>query len=146
MSLEIEHKFLVKDNSYKSLASHSVHIFQGYLCKEPERTVRVRIKDDKGFLTIKGKNAGAVRAEFEYEIRLDDAEKLLGMCLPPILEKIRHIVPFEGHIWEVDEFLGNKAGLVTAEIELKSADEEYVLPNFVGENVTGNPKYYNSNL
>ncbi|MDE5998358.1 MAG: CYTH domain-containing protein [Muribaculaceae bacterium] len=146
MSLEIEHKFLVKDNSYKSLFSYSVHISQGYLCKEPERTVRVRIKDDKGFLTIKGKNSGAVRAEFEYEISLEDAKKLLSMCVPPILEKIRYIVPFEGHIWEVDEFLGNKVGLVTAEIELKSDDEEYLLPNFVGENVTDNPNYYNSNL
>lgn len=146
MSLEIEHKFLVKGNSYKSLSSHTVRISQGYLCRDPERTVRVRIKDDKGFLTIKGKNIGAVRAEFEYEIIYGDAEKLLSMCVPPILEKIRYIVPFEGHIWEVDEFLGDKAGLVTAEIELRSDDEEYLLPNFVGENVTGNPNYYNSNL
>ncbi len=146
MSLEIEHKYLVKNDSYKNHSSHSFRISQGYLSREPERTVRVRIKDNKGFLTIKGKNIGATRAEFEYEIRLEDAEKLLSMCVPPILEKIRYIVPFEGHIWEVDEFLGNKAGLVTAEIELKSTDEEYILPNFVGENVTGNPKYYNSNL
>ncbi|MDE6480780.1 MAG: CYTH domain-containing protein [Muribaculaceae bacterium] len=146
MALEIEHKYLVKNDSYKDLAIDSVLISQGYLCREPERTVRIRIKGEKGYITVKGKNSGAVRTEFEYEIGLDDAKIMLSLCVPPVLEKIRHIVPFEGHIWEVDEFLGCRTGLVTAEIELESPDEWYAVPSFVGENVTGNPDYYNSNL
>lgn len=146
MALEIEHKYLVKNDSYRNIAVDSVLISQGYLCRESERTVRVRIKGEKGYITVKGKNTGAVRMEFEYEIHLDDAKKMLSLCVPPILEKIRYIVPFEGHTWEVDEFLGSRSGLVTAEIELKSADECYAVPSFIGENVTGNPTYYNSNL
>lgn len=146
MALEIEYKYLVKNDSYRQLASESVSIFQGYLSRDQERTVRVRIKGDKGFLTVKGKSSGAVRCEFEYEISIEDASKMLGMCIPPIIEKIRYLVPYEGHIWEVDEFLGHKSGLVTAEIELLSADEQYLLPPFVGENVTCNPAYFNSNL
>ncbi len=146
MAFEIEHKYLVKNDSFKELASSFSHILQGYLCKEPERTVRVRIKDKKGFLTVKGKNIGSIREEFEYEVPYADAEKMLKMCLPPILDKTRYVVPFEGHLWEVDEFGGVRQGLVTAEIELSSKEEEYVIPGFVGENVTGNPLYYNSNL
>lgn len=146
MAIEIEHKYLVKNDNYKEISTASFHIMQGYLSREPERTVRVRIKDDKGFLTIKGKNKGASRAEFEYEIPLEDALSMLDMCLPPILEKVRYIVPFDGHIWEVDEFFGDRSGLVTAEIELKSDDEDYGHPDFIGENVTGDSRYYNSNL
>lgn len=146
MAIEIEHKYLVKNDNYKEISTASFHIRQGYLSREPERTVRVRIKDDKGFLTIKGKNKGASRAEFEYEIPLEDALSMLDMCLPPILEKVRYIVPFDGHIWEVDEFFGDRSGLVIAEIELKSDDEDYGHPDFIGENVTGDARYYNSNL
>lgn len=146
MALEIEHKFLVRNESYRQLATASHSISQGYLCRQPERTVRVRLKDDRGFLTVKGRNEGASRVEFEYEISREDAEKMLGMCEPPLLSKTRYIVPFEGHIWEVDEFSGSRAGLVTAEIELKSEDEAYSVPDFIGEDVTGNPLYYNSNL
>lgn len=146
MGIEIEHKFLVKNDSFRSMAISSLHIRQGYLCREPERTVRVRIKGDKGYLTVKGKNHGASRTEFEYEINLEDAEKMLGMCVPPLLEKTRYIVPFEGHTWEVDEFAGNLAGLITAEIEMASEDEYYSIPDFIGEDITGNPSYYNSNL
>lgn len=146
MALEIEHKYLVKNDSYRTLASSSVCISQGYLCREPERTVRVRVKGDRGYLTVKGKNEGATRQEFEYEISSEDAVNILAMCVPPILEKTRYIVPFEGHIWEVDEFHGRRKGLVTAEIELASEDEEYSIPGFVGENVTGNSAYFNSNL
>lgn len=146
MAIEIEHKYLVKNDNYKEISTASFHIMQGYLSREPERTVRVRIKDDKGFLTIKGKNKGASRAEFEYEIPLEDALSMLDMCLPPILEKVRYIVPFDGHIWEVDEFFGDRSGLVTAEIELKSDDEDYGHPDFIGENVTGDSRFYNSNL
>ena len=146
MALEIEHKYLVRNDGFRNLATDSIHISQGYLCREPERTVRVRIKGEKGFLTIKGKNSGAVRSEFEYEIKLDDARKMLAMCVPPILEKIRYIVPFDGHTWEVDEFLGHLTGLVTAEIELATPDESYQIPDFVGKDVTGDAAYYNSNL
>ncbi len=146
MALEIEHKYLVKNDSYRQWAVASYQISQGYLCKHPERTVRVRIKGDKGYLTVKGKNHGASRCEYEYEISRADAENMLSICLSPILEKIRYIIPYEGHIWEVDEFAGHRAGLVTAEIELGSEDETYVKPDFIGENVTGDPAYYNSNL
>ena len=146
MALEIEHKYLVKNDSFKRLATSHSLILQGYLCREPERTVRVRIKGDKGFLTVKGRNNGASRAEFEYEICRDDAAAMLEMCIPPILEKTRYIVPFSGHIWEVDEFHGVRTGLVTAEIELASEDEKYEKPEFLGQDVTGDPAYYNSNL
>lgn len=146
MGVEIEHKYLVKNDNFKALATSCVHIKQGYLSKEPERTVRVRIRDDKGYLTVKGKNHGAVRSEFEYEIPVDDACALLSLCLQPILEKTRYIVPFDGHTWEVDEFYGGHAGLVTAEIELKSQFDQYSIPDFIGQNVTGIPQYYNSNL
>lgn len=146
MALEIEHKYLVKNDSFKLLSTSSFTISQGYLCRDPERTVRIRIKGDKGYITIKGKNSGAVRAEFEYEIGFQDAEQLLAMCQPPIISKTRYIVPFEGNIWEVDEFYGSLKGLITAEIELSSPDESYGIPDFVGINVTGNPEYYNSNL
>lgn len=146
MALEIEHKYLVKNDNYKALATESVLIRQGYLSRVPERTVRVRIKGDRGFLTVKGKNDGAVRAEFEYEVPLEDACRMLSLCVPPLLEKVRHLVPYAGHLWEVDEFLGAKAGLVTAEIELREESEPYEKPDFIGENVTGRPEYYNSNL
>ncbi|MDE6741513.1 MAG: CYTH domain-containing protein [Muribaculaceae bacterium] len=146
MALEIEHKYLVKNNSYRESASTSYKILQGYLSKDPDRTVRVRIMGDKGFLTIKGKNSGASRLEFEYEISQEDARQMLALCEQPILEKTRFIVPFESHLWEVDEFGGHRRGLVTAEIELQSEDESYVKPSFVGEDVTGDPSYYNSNL
>lgn len=146
MSLEIEHKYLVKNDKYREMSVKSIHMIQGYICRIPERTVRIRIKDDKAFLTIKGKNYGAVRKEFEYEIPLADAKDLIMMCQPPLIEKIRHIVPFNSHTWEVDEFMGSRKGLVTAEIELEYDNEIYDIPDFIGENVTGNPTYYNSNL
>lgn len=146
MATEIEHKFLVKNDSYKEMSISSWKIRQGYLCRDAERTVRVRIKDDRGFLTVKGVTQGASRSEFEYEVDLHDAELMLDMCLPPILEKTRYLVPYEGHVWEVDVFEGHRAGLVTAEIELKTESEKYTLPGFVGKDVTGVLEYYNSNL
>lgn len=146
MALEIEHKYLVKNDSYKALATSFSRISQGYLCREPKRTVRVRIRDNEGYLTIKGKNSGSVREEYEYRIPYEDAKRMMSMCEPPVIEKTRYIVPFAGHIWEIDEFAGDRCGLVTAEVELSSGDEEYLIPDFVGENVTGNPSYYNSNL
>lgn len=146
MGVEIEHKFLVNDDSYRSMQSAEHRISQGYLSKDPERVVRIRTLDNKGYLTVKGRNEGNKRLEFEYEIPLFEARRLLTLCLPPIIEKIRHIVFFEGHKWEIDEYLGSLAPLVTAEIELSSSDEEYALAPFVGRNVTGDPRYYNSNL
>lgn len=146
MALEIEHKYLVKNDSYKALATSCSRISQGYLCRQPERTVRIRIRDDKGYLTVKGKNTGSVREEFEYQIPYEDAERMMALCVPPVIEKTRYIVPFGGHTWEIDEFAGDRTGLVTAEVELSSSSEKYVIPDFIGEDVTGNPAYYNSNL
>lgn len=146
MAFEIEHKYLVKNDNFKTLATESFLIRQGYLSKVAERTVRVRIKGNRGYLTVKGKSDGAVRREFEYEIPYEDAKQMLSLCLSPILEKIRYNVEYDGHLWEVDEFLGAREGLVTAEIELLDEKESYTIPSFVGDNVTGNPEYYNSNL
>lgn len=146
MSLEIEHKYLVKDDSYREAALASYIIKQAYLCREPERTVRVRIKGNKGFLTVKGKNSGDTRLEFEYEIPFADALSMIGLCSGRVIEKIRYIVDFQGFRWEVDEFKGELDGLTLAEIELESSNHNYPLPPFVGKDVTGNPEYYNSNL
>ncbi|MBD5194142.1 MAG: CYTH domain-containing protein [Bacteroidales bacterium] len=146
MAVEIERKFLVNSHDYRNMASACHTIVQGYLSKEPERTVRIRIKDDKGFITVKGKTIGCKRLEFEYEIPLDDAKDMLKLCLSPILEKKRYIVNYCGFKWEIDEFEGYLAPLVMAEVELPDESLPLQLPAFIGEEVTGNPKYYNSNL
>lgn len=146
MSVEIEHKYLVKNDNYRAMAESHEDIRQGYLCREPDRTVRVRIRGGRGYVTVKGRNSGSSRLEFEYQVPLPDAEAMLSLCPPPVLEKTRWLVPFESHVWEVDEFHGDREGLVTAEIELASEGERYAIPGFVGEDVTGNPAYYNSNL
>ena len=146
MGKEIEHKYLVEGDSYKGIASRSLYIVQGYLCREPERTVRVRTKGEKGYITVKGITTGCVREEFEYEVPVNDAREMLRLCVPPLLEKTRWIVPFDGFEWEVDEFHGSLSGLVTAEIELPSSDTPYSEPAFLGRDVTGDPRYSNSNL
>lgn len=146
MAKEIEHKYLVVSNEYISMSSASYEISQGYLNKDPERTVRVRIKGDKGYLTIKGKTIGDTRAEYEYEIPVEDARAMLELALPGVITKHRYIVPYKGYTWEVDKFTGRLEGLVTAEIELTESQHDYPLPPFVGEEVTDNPAYYNSNL
>ena len=130
MALEIERKFLVISDEYKRMAHTSVEIEQGYLCREPERTVRIRIKGSKGFITVKGLTRLAVREEYEYEIPLDDARRMLLLCQGPTLSKRRWLVDFEGHTW----------------VELHSAEEPVSLPSFVGEEVTGRSEYYNSML
>jgi len=145
MALEIERKYLVSNDSYKPMATIAIDIWQGYLSTAPEATVRLRIADDKAFITIKGKNVGATRSEWEYEIPLADAIPMKPLCKAK-LEKKRFIVPFKGHRWEVDQFNGHNSGLVLAEIELKCEDEPFAIPPFIGEEVTGDPKYYNSNL
>lgn len=112
MALEIERKFIVNDDSFRQIAYKSISIRQGYLSRIPERTIRVRTIDDKGFLTIKGKNIGIVRNEFEYEIPLADALEILTMCVPPILEKTRYLIKYDNLTWEVDEFHGARQGLI----------------------------------
>ena len=146
MNVEIEHKYLVVDASYKDLALSKHYIKQGYLSRTPERTIRVRIYDDLGFVTIKSKNVGDTRREFEYEIPKSDAEQLIAMCEKPVIEKNRYLVSYVDHTWEVDEFLGDLSGITIAEIELKNSTENYAKPSFVGENVTGKLEYYNSNI
>lgn len=146
MAKEVERKYLVIDDSYKKIATNSYEITQGYLCRVPESTVRVRIKGHRAFLTVKGKTSGCVRDEWEYEIPLSDAREMLKLSSGGVLEKTRHIVNHEGKIWEIDEFHGRLAGLTVAEIELESPDEEFAIPPFAGKEVTGDPAYYNSNL
>lgn len=146
MGLEIERKFLVTGTAWKALAA-GVLTRQGYLSSAAERTVRVRIAGDHGFLTVKGKSRGLTRAEFEYAIPVEDAAAMLdGLCEKPLIEKTRYRVPFGAHTWEVDEFHGANAGLVVAEVELASADEEPALPPWVGREVSRDARYFNANL
>ncbi|MCQ2259034.1 MAG: CYTH domain-containing protein [Bacteroidaceae bacterium] len=147
-SLEIERKFLVKDDSYKSLSYNCTHIEQGYFATEPGKTVRVRIRDEKAYLTIKGpaKDNGLSRYEFETEISLDDAHELMKLCMPGRVNKNRYLVKNGKHVVEVDEFFEENEGLVIAEIELNSEDEAYEKPDFLGDEVTGDSRYYNKFL
>lgn len=148
MAQEIERKFLVKDDSYKALAYHSSRIAQGYICSMRGRTVRVRIRDDKGYLTIKGPSdaSGLGRYEWEKEIPLHEAHELMKLCEPGMIDKTRYLVRSGKHIFEVDEFYGENEGLTLAEVELSSADEAYEKPDFIDKEVTGDVKYYNSFL
>ena len=148
MSQEIERKFLVKDDSYKALAYHSSRIAQGYICSMRGRTVRVRIRDYQGYLTIKGPSdaSGLGRYEWEKEIPLHEAQELMKLCEPGMIDKTRYLVRSGNHVFEVDEFYGENEGLTVAEVELSSADEAYEKPAFIGEEVTGDVKYYNSFL
>lgn len=147
MAKEIERKFLVKEKSFAKMANRVLHIRQAYLSDRPEATVRVRITDDKAFLTIKGINHGCMRDEWEYEIPVADAvemtERLVGGFA---IDKTRYNVPFDGFIWEIDEFHGRHEGLILAEVELPAVDSNPALPPFIGEEVTGDPAYYNSTL
>lgn len=146
MAYEIEHKYLVINDSYKALATGKVDIKQGYLNRNPDRTVRVRTMGEKGFLTVKSRNHGEKRLEFEYEIPVEDARTILTLAQPGIVEKTRYLVPFGGLLWEVDEFHGSLNGVTVAEVELPDTGVHYEKPPFVGEDITGNPAYYNSNL
>lgn len=145
MALEIERKYLVEDSSYRTMASGSTHIMQGYLTTELRATVRVRLRGARAYLTIKGANLGSVRNEWEYEIPPEDARQLLASCATgSVIDKERFEVHYGGHVWEVDEFHGHYEGLVVAEVELSRVDEAVELPPFVGREVTGNTRYYNS--
>lgn len=148
MGKEIERKFKVIGTAYKTESISSAIYKQGYLSVDKERTVRVRVVGDKAFLTIKGQNCGIVRNEFEYEIPVADAEIMLNEnCLQPVIEKVRHIcIASDGHKWEIDEFAGENAGLVVAEVELGSQYERVELPEWCGEEVSDDVRYYNSNL
>ncbi len=145
MAVEIERKFLVVSDAWRD-GPAGVRMAQGYLSRETGRTVRVRIAGEKGFLTIKGPVSGISRAEFEYEVPVDEARELLAMCPRPWIDKIRHERWHGGRCWEVDEFLGDNAGLVVAEIELDDAAAEFALPAWVGREVSDDARYFNSRL
>jgi adenylate cyclase len=145
MGIEIERKFLVKGDDWRDLATGTLYR-QGYLARNVNRTVRVRIAGDRGFLTIKGKTEGIARSEFEYPIPVEDATQLLELCDRPLIEKYRHKIPIGNLIWEVDEFLGENQGLILAEVELQDAEQAIDLPEWIGEDVSGDPRYYNARL
>ena len=148
MAQEIERKFLVLDDSYKHEAFTSYHIRQGYICSERGRTVRIRIRDEQAFITIKGPSldGGLSRYEFEQEIPLDDANMLMTLCEPGIIDKTRWLVKSGDHTFEVDEFHGDNDGLVMAEVELRTPTDAPKMPDFIGKEVTGDRRYYNSQL
>jgi len=150
MAQEIERKFLVEGQDFKQQAYACSHIQQGYIGTKPGRTVRIRIRDDKAYLTIKGPagEAGLSRYEFETEIAVSDALDLLKLCEPGLIDKHRYLVKCSDgrHTWEVDEFHGDNDGLVMAEVELESEDDTFDKPDFIGQEVTGDRRYYNGHL
>lgn len=147
MATEIERKFLV-EGDFLSEATSKTRIVQGYICSEKGRTVRVRIRDDKGYLTVKGaaSSSGLSRYEFEREVPLEDAEQMLRLCEQESINKERYLVPYKGHTWEVDVFHGHNEGLILAEIELSRENEPFERPSWLGKEVTGDRRYYNSVL
>lgn len=146
MALEIERKYLVDLEKLGTL-ENGTRIKQGYLSTNKEAVVRVRVKNDKAYLTIKGSNIGVTRLEFEYEIPLIEANEMLDkLCQKPVIDKTRYLIDYENHTWEVDVFYGDNEGLVVVEVELSSEDETIILPSWVKEEVTSDARYYNSNL
>ena len=147
MAQEIEKKFLVA-GEFKESAKKATRITQGYLSSVPERTVRVRVKGEKGYITVKGigNDSGASRFEWEKEIPVEDVRDLLKICEPGVIDKTRYLVDCDGHTFEVDEFYGDNEGLVVAEVELSDETEAFTRPSWLGEEVTGDKKYYNSML
>jgi len=147
-NLEIERKFLVKSSAFKTEAFKNTKIVQGFLSTNKKRTVRVRLKGEQGFLTIKGASSknGLSRFEWEKEISKTEAEDLLKLCKKGIIDKIRYEIKVENHIFEVDEFFGENEGLIVAEVELQAEEEAFTKPDWLGKEVTGNIKYYNSQL
>ncbi|MDY0191199.1 MAG: CYTH domain-containing protein [Desulfuromonas sp.] len=147
MAIEIERKFLLANDNWRHHALNRSYYKQGYLSTVAQRTVRVRIADKSAWLTVKGKNSGAVRSEFEYTIPRTDAEQMLAqLCEQPLIEKWRHQIHHHGHLWEIDEFCGVNTGLIVAEIELKHQDEQFDRPDWLGAEVTDDPRYFNANL
>lgn len=145
MGVEIERKFLLAGDSWRALG-HPLLLRQGYLSSDPARVVRVRVAGDQAFITIKGRSVGATRGEWEYPIPLADGNELLALCEQPIVEKFRRQIEFAGNVWEVDEFLGANQGLMVAEIELASEDQPFDKPDWIGEDVTHDARYFNSSL
>ncbi|MFO1430458.1 MAG: CYTH domain-containing protein [Candidatus Competibacteraceae bacterium] len=147
MAQEIEHKFLVRDDSWRKEVYRSMSLRQGYLVSDRVRSVRVRIADGQAHLNIKSGTLGVSRSEYEYEIPPADAQELLDhLCSKPLLEKTRHLVRYGDHVWEIDVFEGDNAGLVVAEIELAGVGESFARPPWLGEEVSHDPRYYNSQL
>ncbi|KKC36623.1 adenylate cyclase [Devosia epidermidihirudinis] len=147
MAQEIERKFLVSGDGWRALETSSALLRQGYLSSNAKATVRVRSKnDDRAVITLKGAAQGITRSEFEYDIPIEDAREMLAMAEPHVLEKRRHIVPFGGLTWEIDVFEGRHTGLVLAEVELESEDQVVELPDWIGEEVTHDDRYYNASL
>ena len=148
MNIEIERKFLVINTNFKKISFQKKYIKQGFLNSNKDRVVRIRIVDQQGFLTIKGKSShkGTTRFEWEQKISFKDANELLNLCEEGIIEKNRYYHQIENHIVEIDEFLGDNIGLLVAEIELKEQHEDFKKPHYLGKEVTGDEKYYNSNL
>jgi len=147
MGTEIEHKFLLRDERWRQQTTRSVRMRQGYLTSDERCSVRVRVAGDQGFLNVKSGTLGIQRSEYEYPIPLAEAEEILDtLCAKPVLEKTRHYVPVGEHCWEVDEFAGANAGLIVAEVELSRPDEPFERPDWAGEDVSGDPRYYNSRL
>jgi adenylate cyclase len=145
MALEIERKFLVVNASWK-LGATATRIVQGYISRDPDRIVRVRIAGEKAYLTIKGRPTGITRTEIEFPIPLAEADALLPLCLPPLIDKTRYTVTIGSHLWEIDEFYGENAGLIVAEIELSQENEAFQLPTWLGREVSHNRNYSNSHL
>jgi len=150
MPVEIERKFLVTGDGWRAAAHRVIPMAQGYINDQAamdsgaqKASVRVRIQDQEAFLNLKSRELGHTRQEFEYPLPLDDARALLALCVGGLIDKRRHLVQHQGHLWEVDEFLGDNAGLVVAEIELESADEAFAKPDWIGAEVTDDPRYYN---
>jgi adenylate cyclase len=147
MATEIEHKFLLRDDRWRSQAERSARMRQGYLTSDARCSVRVRIADGQGFLNLKSGALGIQRSEYEYPIPLAEAEEILDMlCEKPLLEKTRHFLWFGEHLWEIDEFEGDNAGLIVAEVELSRSDEPFARPDWLGEEVSHDIRYYNSQL
>ncbi len=147
MALEIEHKFLIKNNDWRENIQKSSAYKQGYLISDQIKSIRVRISDNKAWLNIKSATIGTSRQEYEYEIPLNEGIEILSsLCKKPIIEKTRHLVPYKQHIWEIDVFSGDNDGLIIAEIELSSVGETFFKPDWLGKEVTENLKYYNNNL
>jgi CYTH domain-containing protein len=145
MALEIERKFLVKKDNWRN--GQGTMYRQGYLNSDKNRNVRVRVIDDRGYLTVKGISNGATRVEYEYEIPKAEADAMLDyLCEKPLITKKRFKIEFKGFVWEVDEFFGDNQGLIIAELELESEDQVFIKPEWIGEEVTGDPKYFNANL
>lgn len=147
MAIEVEHKFLLANDNWRALTSDSVAYRQGYLSSEANSSIRIRISDTQAWLNIKSATIGNQRHEYEYAIPLSDANEMLDtLCRKPLIEKVRHFVKYDKHLWEIDEFKGANEGLIIAEVELSSTQETFSRPDWLGQEVTYDLRYYNNNL